>query len=270
MTRIRNAAVAGLFYPGDPVKLKNQVIGFLSRSTAVSQPPARFLMVPHAGYSYSGQIAGEGFAEISSRDWRRVILMGPSHRYRFSGIAATTDTYWETPLGRVKLGKVDHPALIENTQYHRDEHCLEVQLPFLQCLLPAVEVVPLLLSGPFHLAADFSRILSSFDTPETLWVISTDFNHTGPGFRHFPEHYGYRSGAEMDQAAIDLITAGDGDGFQRYLKKNDATICGALPVLSAMHLIADSGLPPFVFKAYDCSGTQTGDVNSVGYAAFYR
>jgi AmmeMemoRadiSam system protein B len=108
------------------------------------------------------------------------------------------------------------------------------------------------------------------DAPDTLWVISTDFNHTGPGFQHLPEKHGFRSGAEMDQAAIAYITKGDGDGFQRYLEKNDATICGALPVLTAMHLIADRGLAPFVFKAYDCSGAQTQDINSVGYAALYR
>jgi len=269
MSRRRNA-MAGLFYPNDPVTLKNQIISFLSQSKRTSTQPVRFLIVPHAGYRYSGTTAGAGYAEIITDRIQRVILLGPSHRHYFQGLAATTDTQWETPLGSVELESIDHPRLLKNAMVHRDEHCLEVQIPFLQFLLPNARIIPLLLGGPRAQAGSLAEILSPFDSQDTLWVISSDFNHTGPNFQYEPKAYGYRSGEELDRKAIAYITAGDIDGFQVFLEKTEATICGALPILVAMHLIRKRGQGQFVFKAYDCSGKQTQDLNSVGYAALYR
>ncbi len=269
MKNHRKPAVAGIFYPGNSTQLKQEVDSYITSSSKQTTNTTKFLIVPHAGYVYSGRIAGKGYSEIQSETYKRVMLLGPSHRHFFKNMAESEEECWDIPSGSVKISFLDNKKILKNSQYHADEHCLEVQLPFIQYMLPEAKVTPLLLSGSYNNAKKYADTLQSFDTDETLWVISSDFNHVGPNFQHHPEKYGFGSGEAMDLQAIDYIISGDIEGFIKFMEKIQATICGALSILVAMHLIKKMDLPAFTLKDYDCSGKQTGDINSVGYAALY-
>ncbi|MBU3916367.1 AmmeMemoRadiSam system protein B [bacterium] len=269
MENIRKMSVAGIFYPANATKLKNDINDYISSSQKESSQPVKFLIVPHAGYVYSGKIAGEAFSEISGNRYKRVMLLGPSHRAYFENIAESEEDYWESPLGNVKTDFLNHKSIAKETKYHKNEHCLEVQLPFIKTILPNATITPLLISGRHSKAHQYAEILSLFETDDTLWVISSDFNHVGPNFQHFPSDFGFGSGESMDMQAIEHITSGDIKTFSTFLEKTSATICGALPILVAMHLVKLFNLSGFTFKKYDCSGNQTKDKNSVGYAALY-
>ncbi len=269
MKSVRKNAVEGLFYPDDSVILEQKISSFVRASRKEASEPVKLIVAPHAGYNYSGKIAGAVFAEVSPTRLSHVMLLGPSHHHYFKGIAESIEDEWETPLGNIEIEHLNHHSIHRSATYHRKEHCLEVQIPFIKYLNPNFKISPLLLSGDRSEAESMAQQLMVFDTDETLWVISSDLNHTGPRFNHIPEKVGYDSGQTMDQEAIRLITMGDIDGFSRFLEQTHSTICGALPILVAMNLTRLMGRRDFVFKSYDCSGTQTGDINSVGYAALY-
>lgn len=258
-----------MFYTDNPQALKQEVVSYIDEATKVSDQQVKFIIVPHAGYMYSGRIAGKAFAEIKGTDYEKVILLGPSHRYSFRGAAESEEQIWTLPIGEAKIAAVNHPQVLKDSRYHQMEHCLEVQMPFLLHLLPEAEYSPLLLSGSYQTAAKLADLLRDLDDDNTLWVISSDFNHVGPNFNHYPEKYGFGSGEVMDMQAIDHIVAGDIPGLIHFMEKTDATICGALPILTAMHMIKSMNRSGFSFKSYDCSGNQTRDKNSVGYAALY-
>lgn len=269
MTSVRANAVEGLFYTGDPRKLKESISAYLSAWEKTTAERVKFIIAPHAGYAYSGNIAGAAYSEVSPDRYDHVILLGPSHRHYFEGIAESIEDRWQTPLGPLEIKHLDDPNIIRSATYHRKEHCLEVQLPFIKYLLPQARLSPLLLSGDRSQAGALAGHLLPFDSDRTLWIISSDFNHTGPNFQHIPESVGYTSGKQMDEEAIHFIVAGDIPGLTAFLQKTRSTICGALPILVAMHLARMMNRPGFTFKAYDCSGDQTGDINSVGYGALY-
>ncbi len=265
----REPAVAGMFYTGNPQALKQEVAGFIGESAGLSNQQVKFIIVPHAGYIYSGRIAGKSFAEIEGVDYKKVMLLGPSHRYSFRGAAESEEQFWTLPTGEAKIAALNHPQVLRDSRYHQMEHCLEVQMPFLLHLLPEAKYSPLLLSGSYQSSAKLADFLVELDDEETLWVISSDFNHVGPNFNHYPSDYGFGSGEAMDLQAIDHIVAGDISGLIRFMEKTDATICGALPILTSMHMIKSMNRPEFTFKSYDCSGNQTRDKNSVGYASLF-
>ncbi len=186
-----------MFYPDDPVLLQQQLEGFLSR-----EPPANYrpkaLVVPHAGYIYSGPVAASAYAMLPPyRDSiRRVVLLGPAHRVPFAGIAASSAQYFATPLGMMRVDQdamdriLTRPGVRVLDEAHRDEHSLEVQLPFLQTVLNEdVGLVPLVV-GDAHPqdVADILEIL--WDGEETLIVISSDLSH----------YHDYRTAQHLDQA----------------------------------------------------------------------
>lgn len=268
MKRLRPPAVAGSFYPSEPKELRAQIAGYLSRRSPRAKKPPRFLIVPHAGYVYSGQVAASAFAEVQGAAFERVLLLGPSHRFYFDGAAATLDSAWQTPLGDVAVTRPSGWGLIESS-YHAPEHSLEVQVPFIQAVLPQAKLMPLLLSGSQEQAPELAEQLLPLVDASTLVVVSSDFNHVGPSFRFDPSAAGYADGEAMDQAALDWIKQGDQQGFARYLKRTGATICGALPILTAMEMARRLGFGPFVFQEYACSAQISPGPNSVGYASLY-
>jgi len=265
----RKTSVAGSFYPNNPTVLKNEISSFLSRTKKKSHQKVKFLVVPHAGYFYSGQTAGESFVEIQNHNYKKIILLGPSHRHRFNAIAESGFQKWESPLGLMSVDESRGGRIIQEPNYHRLEHSLEVQIPFLKYLLPDTPIIPLLLSGATTNANEFSDILIDYDDINTLWVISSDFNHTGPSFGHYPREFGYSSGEEMDAEALKLISKGSPKPFIDFLEKTNSTICGALPILVTMLLINKLKHQPLIFKSYDCSSRLTGDSDSVGYGAMF-
>lgn len=221
MTAVRPPAVAGFFYPADAETLIRDVDGYLSaRALPVVSPP-KAIIVPHAGYVYSAAVAGPAYAQIrqAADRIRRVVLLGPGHRVAIPGVAAPTADAFQTPLGTVPL---DRPSIhaIAGLPYvelrddaHREEHCLEVQLPFLQRVLRDFTLVPLVVGGasPEQLAALLDRLWGG---PETLIVISSDLSH----------YHDYDAAQNLDGKAAEAIESLSPDD----LSADQA--CGRLPI----------------------------------------
>lgn len=264
--------VAGSWYPRDPGRLAREVDGFLD-SESPGAPP-RALVVPHAGYVYSGRVAGRGFATIRGGGYRRVVLMGPAHFHPVRGAALPGAASYATPLGPVPIEVTIATALLETEGVEIDdrafvrEHSLECELPFLQRLLePGFTVLPLLV-GAWETDA-LSRLASSLEPwlePETLVVVSSDFTHYGRAFGYVPFVDEVPQSIEaLDRGAIDRMVAGDGVGFRAYCDETGATICGRRAIEVLLRLMP--GLDGELI-AYDTSGHITGDWDlSVSYAS---
>ncbi|NVB77212.1 MAG: AmmeMemoRadiSam system protein B [Kofleriaceae bacterium] len=202
MDTIRAAAVAGTFYPGSASELTATVDHLLDAVAVVDGPCPKALIVPHAGYIYSGPIAASAFARVRPYGDRitRVVLVGPAHRVFVPGLVSPGATKLATPLGTLS---VDTAALASagiepNAAAHAREHSLEVELPFIQRVAPEAQIIPL--AGTRADAADVGRVLEQlWGGPETLIVISTDLSHYLP----------YAEGRAIDQDTCNKIVAGE-------------------------------------------------------------
>lgn len=186
---VRPAAVAGLFYPEDPQTLAAEVQILLAQAQPqdAAPPPPKAIIAPHAGYIYSGSTAAAAFSllEPARETIRRVILIGPSHRVAFHGVAVPSASFFDTPLGRIEVDTETvtklsgQPGVVVNDGAHAQEHSLEVMLPFLQATLENFRIVPLVvgLSSPVALAELIEQLWGG---AETLIVISSDLSHYLP------------------------------------------------------------------------------------------
>ncbi len=258
ITTTRPAAVAGLFYPDDAVRLREQVHAALAGARAAPGPAApKLLVVPHAGYVYSGPIAGSGYALLAP--WagriRRVVLLGPTHRVALRGLAAPTVDAFETPLGRVPLDRAALdmlaalPQVTRSDAAHAREHALEVQLPFLQAVLGPFTLVPLAVgdAAPEAVAEVLERLWGG---DETLIVISSDLSHYLP----------YDEARASDRATVERILA-----FATDLDPYEA--CGAHPLAGALQAAQAHGLVPRLLDLRNSGDTAGDRERVVGYAA---
>ncbi len=262
-TTVRPPAVAGMFYPGDSVGLRDE----LATCLALPEAPApatteagalKAIIVPHAGYIYSGGTAGHAYARLAplAGHIRRVVLLGPCHRVAVRGLAAPTVQAFATPLGRVPLDRAAIDALSDLSQViasdaaHAQEHSLEVQLPFLQTVLGHFELVPLAVGDAT--AAEVAEVLERlWGGAETLIVISSDLSH----------FHGYREAQNIDGATARHILALD------QLSSFDQA-CGALPINGLLAVARRRGMR--IERLAQCnSGDTAGDkLRVVGYASF--
>jgi AmmeMemoRadiSam system protein B len=182
--RIRPAAVAGLFYPGDAAELRDAVSEYLSQAPTVAGPPPKALIVPHAGYIYSGCIAGAAYSQVVHRrkQIRRIVLIGPSHRVYLRGMAVPSVEGFQSPLGMVLVDRelkarvLEHEHVVESDAPHANEHSLEVQLPFLQALFDDFTLLPLAL-GSVSPPAVAAALADVWGDEETLVLVSSDLSH---------------------------------------------------------------------------------------------
>jgi AmmeMemoRadiSam system protein B len=279
-TAVLGPAVAGSWYPRSRDELAGAVDALVERAAArgpAATGPVAALVVPHAGFAYSGAVAAAAFSRLEGRAFDRVVLIGPSHHFGFDG-AAIPDaaTAYRTPLGDAPIDREAVLALRDATGFRADdrmfepEHALEAELPFLQRVLPdGVPIVPVLLGGgATHDAAErAAEALAPWVRPSTLVVVSSDFTHFGPrfGFVPFVDDLPTRI-RELDLGAIAAIEAGDAARFERYVETTGATICGhrAIDVLLLLHGKA----PGAKLLEHDMSGRMTGTWDhSVSYAA---
>jgi len=254
----RPPAVAGQFYSDSREELSSQVDRWLRAFTPVAHPhPPKLLIVPHAGYAYSGLVAASAYALLKSHAGRirRVVLLGPAHRVAVHGLAMPTVGAFSTPLGDVALDSAaldrirDLPQIVASDQAHAREHSLEVQLPFLQRALDDFTLVPLVVgdASPAQVA-EVLELLWGGD--ETLIVISSDLSH----------FLDYDQARRRDRQTLQHILNRDG-----RLDPYDA--CGAYPVNGALLAATRYGLRPELLKTCN-SGDITGDHSRVvGYAA---
>ena len=187
----RHAAFAGLFYPDDPQQLRSSITQLLdtARQNMTDQGfypglPPKAIIAPHAGYIYSGPIAASAYTLIEpvASSIKKVVLLGPSHRFALHGIASPLSDYFETPLGSIPIDQDSCQALkhfnaVEaNDMAHQQEHSLEVHLPFLQCLLDDFSLIPLVV-GDCNATYIVEVLDFFFDRKDTLIIISTDLSH---------------------------------------------------------------------------------------------
>ncbi len=269
-------AVAGTWYPAGEVELADEVDRYLAGPDVT--PPGRVLglIEPHAGYMYSGAVAGRGFALVRGRSYTRVVLLGPSHYHGFRGAALAEADVYRTPLGEVELdvdaidALAGRPGFRRLTEAFSREHSLESEIPFLQrALEPGWKLVPILIgSGTSGTAAQgIADALHPWRDDRTLVVASTDFTHFGPRFGYVPFRDRIEEGLrELDMGAVREVETGDPERFEAYVEKTGATICGRDAVDIVMRLMPDEAGAALV--AYDTSGRITGDwSHSVSYAA---
>jgi len=256
---VRPAAVAGLFYPGDPAELRATLAALLAGQPAPGPGPApKALILPHAGYVYSGAIAARGYAAlgVAARALRRILLLGPSHRVPVRGLAVPTAQAFATPLGdaQIDTAAIDTlrrlPAVGVADAPHALEHSLEVHLPFLQFIAPEARIVPVVAgdAAPGEVAAVIDAL---WDGPETLVVVSSDLSHYEP----------CDSARARDATTARAILSGDED-----LQGDEA--CGAVLINGLAHAVRRRGLRIEVLDLRN-SGDTAGDRSRVvGYGAF--
>jgi AmmeMemoRadiSam system protein B/AmmeMemoRadiSam system protein A len=275
---LRESALAGAWYPADPAALKAQVDGFLAAARGgAAAGTLRALIVPHAGYAYSGPTAGEGYALVKGRTYRRVLILAPSHYSGFRGLSVDAVDAYRTPLGDVPLDLEAIKTLRASPLVRADadararEHSIEIQLPLLQrALAPGWRLVPVLVGqlggADDRAAADLLRPLAD---DGTLVVVSSDFTHYGPRFDYQPFRLDARTPErlkELDEGAIARILDKDAAGFLAYQGQTGITVCGYRPIDILLRLLGPGARVARV--AYTTSGALTGDYeNSVSYAA---
>ncbi|MEL7399979.1 MAG: AmmeMemoRadiSam system protein B [Pseudomonadota bacterium] len=198
--KIKAPAVAGTFYPLDARELAHTVETHLQQNPCQGPAP-KILVVPHAGLIYSGPIAARGYNTVVPirHDIQRVVVLGPNHRVALRGIASLSADYFATPLGNVSVDRdaieclLKQQLISENDVAHRQEHCIEVQLPFLQSVLPHFKLIPLLVGQCSPLL--ISSLLQALDDEHTLFVISTDLSH----------YQSYQQARATDKHTLDKI-----------------------------------------------------------------
>jgi AmmeMemoRadiSam system protein B len=271
--------VAGSWYPDQRASLERQIDALLSAGgdeEAAEAEGTVAIIVPHAGLIYSGAVAGRGFSLVKDLSYERVILLGPSHHAFFQGAAVPGASCYATPLGRVPLdreaiaGLEEEPGIESDDRPFLPEHCLEMEIPFLQrALVPGWRLLPLLIGGGSSPAGCdlVARALRPLIDAATLIVVSTDFTHYGPRFSFVPFTTDVPGRLrELDMGAVDRILVSDKTGFTEYVKRTGATICGrnAIEVLLSL-------LPQPIESSlvdYDTSGNITGEWDhSVSYVS---
>ena len=208
MSRVRAPAVAGSFYPADPGRLRAMVEGFLAAAGASDRPRPKAIIAPHAGYAYSGAVAGAAFASLGAEaaQLRRVVVVGPAHFVRIRGIAVPAVDAFRTPLGDIMLDRAALDAILDLVQRtdapHARDHALEVELPFLQTRLGEFALVPLLVGDAR--AEEVTDVLARlWGGAETLIVVSSDLSHYHP----------YAAAQRLDAASARAIEALDETGL---------------------------------------------------------
>lgn len=266
-TLLRHPAVAGRFYPGNPEELRAEASEYLSPPEAKSVPRrAIACLAPHAGYMYSGHVAGAVFAQVDIP--QLCVVMCPNHTGMGRALAIMSDGAWQTPLGEVPINadlaaalKTRFPALQEDSAAHRAEHAAEVELPFLQLRQPNLTFVPIALgTGQFEaleqLGLALADVISSHSGP-VLIVASSDMNH-------------YESDEVTrvkDHRAIERILSLDPRGLFDVVTQQDITMCGFGPAVAMLTAARQLGAKSAELVKYATSGDVSGDRNMVvGYA----
>ena len=259
--QVRPAAVAGTFYPSDEGVLRAQLMGFLEAAAGAhgDEPAPKALVAPHAGTIYSGPVAASAYVRLRSvRDAvRRVVLLGPAHRVPLRGIAASSARAFATPFGDVALDTALREELLTLPQVHIDdeahrlEHSLEVHLPFLQQVLGAFQLLPLVVgnTSPAEVAEVIDRCWGG---PETLVVVSTDLSH----------FHDYEQARVLDAATSRMFEQLD------YQQLSGERACGVYPVSGLLLSLEQRGLQLRAVDVRNSGDTAGPRREVVGYGAY--
>jgi AmmeMemoRadiSam system protein B len=263
---LRFPAVAGQFYPSNPKELSSLIDKFTKEEKPAKQAPARACLVPHAGYMYSGAVAGAVFSRICLP--KKILIVGVRHYPHGEALAIQSEGAWRTPLGDVTIDsalaerlKKECPKLSEDNVAHSREHSLEVELPFMQMLTPGFTFVPIAV-GTHDFAAlsetgeGMARVLAE-SKEEILFVTSSDMNH----------YEDDETTRHKDRQAIERLLHLDAQGLLDTCRAQEISMCGMGPaviMLTAMHRL---GVKKAELVRYGTSGDINGDRSAVvGYA----
>jgi len=259
---IRYPKFAGSFYPEDSQELKDLIEKYLHQATIEKlkiKPKA--LIVPHAGYIYSGIVAAHGYKTLIGFKYKRIVLLGPSHNFIFSGLAINPNGKWFTPLGEVESegistfskirDVIESSNLIESSQIHEIEHSLEVQIPFLQVVLDNFKIVPILTGEVNTDTASF--LINSILDENTLLIVSSDLSH----------YYSYEDAQKLDQVTIDAILDYDINALRNF-----GEACGVIGIEILLKIAAQNKWQIKLLKAANSGDTSGLKDQVVGYASF--
>lgn len=258
MEKYRNPAVAGLFYPAGSTELDKELSGYLNAGYRRHADKPRIIIVPHAGYQYSAQAAAQAYLPL--KDYadkvKTVILLGPSHHVFVDGAALPAAEYFRTPLGQIPVNREISKILLKNkifsvnSKAHRQEHSLEVQLPFLQKILGRFTIVPIVYGevDPVQLAAALKNYM---ERPDVLLVVSADLSH----------YQGYETAVRMDRQTAAKIADGQADVDNHHS-------CGAAGINTAVLLGKKLHLKPEVLALINSGDTGKDKTRVVGYGAW--
>ncbi len=268
---LRRAAFAGSWYPRSEAAILAEVDGYLQAANAVEMEGRLVgLVSPHAGLHYSGPVAAYGYSLLRSHAPATVVMVGPSHRAAFEGVAVHAAGSWETPLGKVTIDEelaqallAADPVLFDDPGAHRAEHSLEMQMPFLQRVMPGLRIVPMLMGTQSReevdaLAGALTRVLPGRDA---VLVASSDLSHYQPA----------TLASRLDAEVVADVRGLDPEGLMRRLEARDNVACGGGPLVAVMKAARALGADRATVLRYADSGDVGGDkTHVVGYlsAAF--
>lgn len=272
MQSVRLPAVDGEFYPSEKRELEKSIESLMEKAKGISslkgsdKQKLKALVIPHAGYTYSGIVAATGFNLVKPNNFRKnpkILLLGPSHHADFYGLGATSAKEWQTPLGNVKIDSLNQkiikkfPKIVEyQDDAHVDEHCLEVEIPFLQKIFENKFTLVPLLTGQGR-SVEFAPVLENFIKDIDLFVISSDLSH----------YYPYELTIKIDKVANSTIPHAD---FKTVAEEVEA--CGKTAILTLIQLANEHNWQGSLID-YRNSGDTGGERDSaVGYGcyAFYE
>jgi AmmeMemoRadiSam system protein B/AmmeMemoRadiSam system protein A len=265
---IRKAVVAGQFYEASAARLSAQIDGFLSDAKPEKIPAGRVraLIVPHAGYVYSGPVAAFAYKLVQGTDFETAVIIGPTHRYGFEGCSIYPEGGFETPLGVAEVDESIAQALIKasgfsfDAEAHKEEHSVEVQVPFVQKVFPKAKIVPIVMGYPDEqtiraMAGALAKVLKD---KKALVIASTDMSH-----------YLEKGKANaLDAETMELIQNLKTNSLMRKVGRNENVLCGGGPVLAALLYAQKLGEAKVGILKYADSSQTTGDASGVvGYMA---
>ena len=267
---VRRSVIAGTWYPGTASRLERAVKGYMANvPEREDETELLGLIVPHAGYQYSGQVAAYAYKQLEGRDYEAIMILAPSHRPPVREYAVSAEDCYQTPLGEVEIDR----SLVEIigqkvslNQIRGDmEHSLEIQLPFLQVVLGEFKLVPILMGErSLETCRNLSRgLIGAMEGQKALLIASSDLSH----------FHNYHTAVRLDKTVLDSVGRMDAESLARDLNAERCEACGAGPILTLLLTAEAMEASEAVILNYANSGDVTGDRSSVvGYlsAAVYR
>lgn len=280
---MREPAVAGSFYPGTQKSLRKEIENSFLHKLGPGKLPTlgthrniKGLVVPHAGFTFSGPVAAHSYFELANDGFPETfIIIGPNHRGMGRGVALTTETF-KTPLGEVKVDidladEIVKGILKADSIAHKLEHSLEVQLPFLQFIKPDIQIVPIAMHDQsFKTSKELGEIIGeSCQDRDIVVIASSDFTHCGFDYRNFvpPGQTAGEYAKKEDEKAIEPILALDPQGLINTVRKANISMCGSGPVASMMYASKIMGAKKATLLQYATSYDIIPGENAVGYGA---
>ncbi|HMU42938.1 MAG TPA: AmmeMemoRadiSam system protein B [Ignavibacteriaceae bacterium] len=263
--KIRPAAVAGYFYPDDPIKLTAQINSYLTQIVAkISANKIFGIISPHAGYQYSGLTAAYAYNLLRDKSIDNVIIISPSHREYFPGCCIYAGDAYRTPLGIVEVNKEMSRVIVGGSKNiffgengHKLEHALEVQIPFLQTVLSDFSIIPIVIGDQSKIFVyELAERLAKAMDEKTIIVASSDMSH----------FYSAIDADRLDSVVEEIINHFDYEGLQTALDEKQCEACGGGPIVSLMKTASMKGYKNSIVLHRSDSGDETGDKSEVvGY-----